>query len=183
MMKFIKIMLFSLCILISSSLPAQETQAISEAEVKAAQDNWGKALLRISADYDNYGLDKAKTTAKAMLDSAYAYQFGPVLFKPTLASGEQSFRTTYQGALAYFVGDDKNFPNDKGFALKSWVKYDYTNAALYISGDMALTMGHVFLTDKKGNLTTVDKSWAFKKGQDGILRIVLHHSSVPYVAR
>ena len=67
-----------------------------------------------------------------------------------------------------------------GFALKGWTAYDYKNAAVYMNGDMALTIGHVILTDKNGKVTTVDKSWGFKKGADGKLRIVLHHSSLPY---
>jgi hypothetical protein len=41
-------------------------------------------------------------------------------------------------------------------------------------------MGWVMLTDKNGNVTKVDKSFGYKKGADGKLRIVLHHSSLPY---
>jgi hypothetical protein len=37
-------------------------------------------------------------------------------------------------------------------------------------------------TGKDGNATTVDKTWTFKKTDDGKLRIVLHHSSLPYSA-
>lgn len=156
---------------------------ITEAEVKAAQDAWGKALIQISTDYDTSGLEKAKSTAKAVLDGAYGYSMGPVLFKPTLSGGEQTFRTDYQGALSYFVGDNKKYPQDKGFALKSWTKYSYSNAAVYINGDMALTMGNVTVIDKKGKATTVDKTWGFKKGDDGKVRIVLHHSSLPYSSK
>ncbi|RVT49061.1 phosphoribosyl-AMP cyclohydrolase [Rheinheimera sediminis] len=159
---------------------AYANTTITEAEVKAAQDAWGKALIQISSDYEKSGLEKAKTTAKTVLDTAYGYNITPVLFKPTLATGAQTFRPTYQGALSYFVGDDKNFPADTGFALKGWIAYDYKNAAVYINGDMALTMGHVMLRDKNGKVTTVDKSWGFKKDADGKLRIVLHHSSLPY---
>ena len=32
----------------------------------------------------------------------------------------------------------------------------------------------------KGNLTKVDKTWGYVRGGDGKLRIVLHHSSLPY---
>lgn len=167
--------------LCSPSLFAQTLNTnITEADVKAAQDAWGKALIQISSDYDNGGLEKAKTTAKAVLDAAYGYSQGPVLFKPTLSGGEQTFRTDYQGALSYFVGGDKKYPQDKGFALKSWTKYSYKNAAVYINGDMALTTGNVSVTDKNGKVTTVDKTWGFKKGDDGKIRIVLHHSSLPY---
>lgn len=41
-------------------------------------------------------------------------------------------------------------------------------------------MGNVILTDKDGKVTKVDKTWAFKKNDDGKLKIILHHSSLPY---
>lgn len=153
---------------------------ITEAEVQAAQEAWGQALIQIGKD-GKKSLREATKTANKVLDSAYGYNMGPVLFKPTLTSGAQTFRTTKEGALAYFVGGNKNYPNDSGFALKGWEKYEYKNAAVFINGDMALTMGNVMLTDKDGKVTTVDKTWAFKKDGEGKLRIVLHHSSLPFV--
>ena len=43
-------------------------------------------------------------------------------------------------------------------------------------------MGNVMITGKDGKVTTVDKTWKFKKTDDGTLRIVVHHSSLPYSA-
>ena len=153
---------------------------ITEAEIKAAQDGWGAALIKISDDYRAGRIERAKATAESVLDSAYGYQQGPVLFKPILAGGEQTFRTNREGALAYFVGNNSAYPADSGFALKNWQSYRYDNAAVYINGDMALTMGKVHLVDRDNKETTVDKTWGFKKGDDGKVRIVLHHSSLPY---
>lgn len=153
---------------------------ITETEVQAAQEAWGKALVQISKDFENGGVKKATETANAVLDAAYGYNMGTVLFKPTLAHGDQTFRTTKEGALAYFVGGDTQFPNDSGFALKGWEKYEYKNAGAIIDGDMAITMGNVYLTGKDGKVTTVDKTWGFKKDAQGKLRIVLHHSSLPF---
>lgn len=153
---------------------------ITAEEVKMAQEGWGKALIQISQDFEKGGAKKATATANAVLDAAYGYAQGPVLFKPTLASGDQTFRTTKEGALSYFVGGNKKFSQDSGFALKGWTQFNYKNAAVYINGDTALTMGNVMLTDKNGKVTTVDKTWGFKKGDDGKVRIVLHHSSLPY---
>ena len=78
---------------------------ITEAEVLAAQKGWGDALVAISMEYETKGFDAAKDLAEDVLDSAYGYNMGPVLFKPTLAYGEgqQTFRTTHDGALSYFV--------------------------------------------------------------------------------
>ena len=148
----------------SSSAAQIANNNITEAEIKAAQDAWGKALIQISDDYRSGGIDKARATATAVLDGAYGYHHGPVLFKPTLAGGEQTFRINQEGALAYFVGNNQAYPADTGFALKNWQSYNYDNAAVYINGDMALTMGKVHLTDRDNKQTTVDKTWGFKKG-------------------
>jgi len=152
-------------------------------EVQAAQAAWGAALIKISREFKSGGLRKATATANATLDAAYGYSMGPVLFKPTLTSGDQTFRTTKEGALAYFVGNNKKFPSDSGFALKGWEKFEYKNAAVHIYGEMALTTGNVMLTDDKGNTTTVDKTWGFKKDDQGKIRIVLHHSSLPFAPK
>jgi hypothetical protein len=41
-------------------------------------------------------------------------------------------------------------------------------------------MGNVIFTDVTGKVTTVDKTWSFIKEPDTSVRIVLHHSSLPY---
>ena len=162
--------------------------AISEAEVLAAQKGWGEALVAISTTYDKnekdgkYDQAAAKELAGKVIDSAYGYNIGPVLFKPTLTTVPQTFRTTRAGALAYFVGGDPAFPGDTGFALKGWRKVNICNAAIFIDQDSASTMGKVMITNKKGEVTTVDKTWTFVKDASGKLRIMVHHSSLPYVA-
>lgn len=153
---------------------------ITEAEVLAAQKAWGEALVNISKAYEEGGREKARKLADQVLDGAYGYQQGPVLFKPTLTVSPQTFRTTKDGALAYFVGGDSRYPTDSGFALKGWRKVDVANTGVLINGDTATTMGNVTMTDKDGKRTTVDKTWTFKKDEKGQLRIVVHHSSLPY---
>lgn len=152
----------------------------TQAQVEAAQKAWCGALVQISQTHSKDGVAKAKELANSVLDQAYGYNMGAVLFKPTLTFGEQTFRTTKAGALSYFVGDDKAFPNDSGFALKGWEKCEVKNSAIHINGDVALTQGHVSMTDKEGKVTTVDKTWGFKLDDQGALRIVLHHSSLPF---
>jgi hypothetical protein len=156
---------------------------ITEAEVLAAQKGWGDALVAISTTYEQKGQAAAKALAAEVIDAAYGYQLGTVLFKPTLTTAPQTFRTTRAGALAYFVGDDPAFPKDKGFALKGWRKVEIQNAAIFIEGTVATTMGNVMITDKTGKVTTVDKTWKFVKDSNGKLRIVVHHSSLPYVEK
>ncbi|ALB43611.1 MULTISPECIES: hypothetical protein [Nostocales] len=154
--------------------------SITEAEVLAAQKAWGEALVSISTTYDEKGIAAARKLADNIIDQAYAYQSGLVLFKPTLTTGDQTFRTTHKGALSYFVGGDSSFPKDTGFALKGWRKVEIRNAGIFILGNTATTMGNVSITDKTGKVTTVDKTWQFIRGGDGKLRIIVHHSSLPY---
>ena len=158
-------------------------KAISESDVLAAQSAWGEALVAISTTHERGGREAAKALAEKVIDEAYGYQLGPVLFKPTLTVAPQTFRTTSAGALAYFVGGDPAFPIDTGFALNGWRKVDIKNAAIFISGNTATTMGNVMITDKDGKITTVDKTWQFLKDDSGKLRIILHHSSLPYTGR
>ncbi|MDO8939658.1 MAG: hypothetical protein Q7U98_10910 [Methylicorpusculum sp.] len=152
-------------------------------EVNAAQQAWCDALVKIGKLKEEGGDYKAY--AEKVLSEAYNYDYGKVFFKPTLAFGDQTFRNDKKGALAYFVGGDPDYPNDKGFALKPWVKAQYDNTGdnnegIQIYGSVAITMGNVWVTDKSGNEVMVDKTWVFKKGKDGKLRIIVHKSSLPY---
>jgi hypothetical protein len=158
-------------------------QAITEAEVLAAQQGWCKALVDISTTGAKSGQPAAKALAEKVIDAAYGYQMGGVLFKPTLTVNPQTFRTTRAGALAYFVGGDPAFPKDTGFALKGWTKCDVDNAAMFIAGDSATTMGKVNITGKDNKVTTVDKTWKFVKDDAGKLRIVVHHSSLEFAGQ
>ena len=152
-------------------------------EVNAAQQAWCDALVKIGQLKEEGG--DYKTFADQVLSSAYNYDNGKVFFKPTLAFGDQTFRNDKKGALAYFVGGDPDYPNDKGFALTPWVKARYDNAGpnnegIQIYGSVAITMGNVWVTGKDGKEVMVDKTWVFKKGKDGKLRIIVHKSSLPF---
>jgi hypothetical protein len=158
-------------------------QTVTANEALAAQRAWCRALIDIGAAYEKDGQAAAKALAGKVIDSAYAYQMGAVLFKPTLTVNPQTFRPTRAGALAYFVGGDPSFPSDTGFALKGWKKCDPVNSAIFLDGNSAITMGKVHFTDSKGEKTTVDKTWGFVKDRAGKLRINLHHSSLEYQPR
>jgi hypothetical protein len=152
-------------------------------EVNAAQQAWCDALVKIGQLKEEGGDYRA--FAEQVLSEAYNYDYGKVFFKPTLAFGEQTFRNDKKGALAYFVGGDPDYPNDKGFALAPWVKARYDNAGaqnegIQIYGSVAITMGNVWVTGKDGKEVMVDKTWVFKKGKDGKLRIIVHKSSLPF---
>ena len=54
------------------------------------------------------------------------------------------------------------------------------NEGIQIYGDIAMTMGNVWVPKKDGSKVMVDKTFVFKKGADGKLRLIIHNSSLPF---
>ena len=121
-------------------------------------------------DYVGLATDHVKTL--------YAYQIGPVLFKPTLAATDQ-FRPTFETALSYFVASNNACPEDQGFAIKGWTNVRFENSDVIIDGNTALAMGNYFFTSQEGSEVKVEYTFGYIKDDDGSLRIQLHHSSMP----
>jgi hypothetical protein len=44
-------------------------------------------------------------------------------------------------------------------------------------------MGNDIVTNKDGKVTTVDKAWTYTKDDAVNLRILVHHSSLPYTGK
>ena len=165
---------------------------ISAREVRAAHKGWTDALVSISQTNKKKGIEAAKALAGDVIDGAYAYQLGAVAFKPTWASGDSSFRTTREGAVSYFVGDNDNF-DDLGYAIgnkpdpvtgerSAWKKAWFDRSVMRLDGNTATVQGFMYTKDEAGNVSYVDKTWGYQKDDDGTVRIVLHHSSSPYVS-
>ncbi len=158
------------------------TAPITEQQVNAAQQAWCDGLVNVAQTHAKGG--DAKAVAAKMIDDLYDYADGKVFFKPTLAYGPRTFRPTREGALAYFVGGNPNFPEDTGFALKGWTKARYDNNAaengIQIHGDIAITMGNVYITGPDGKEVMVDKTFVFRRCKDGNLRLCVHKSALPF---
>ncbi|AXI99797.1 hypothetical protein CYPRO_0512 [Cyclonatronum proteinivorum] len=146
--------------------------------IERAQNEWIAALVSIGAAHAEGG--DAEARAREVLNNYYNFHSAPVLFKPTLAFGEQTFRPDKQGALAYFVGGDADFPNDDGFALRPYVDGFVEMADVFIHGDMAIAMSNITLEAYDGSTVTVDKTFGYILDEEGSLRIVTHHSSLPF---
>ncbi len=150
---------------------------ITDAEVEKAQKTWGDGIVKIGKAYTKSG-DYVKA-AKDHINSLYGYGMTDVLFKPTKAA-EKQFRMDFEGALSYFVGDNKKYSEDKGFAINPWTKVRFENKGTFINGNTALAMGNYFFTTPEGDEVKVEYSFGYVKDKNGDLRIVLHHSSVPF---
>ena len=154
--------------------------SISEKDLFDARTAWGNGLIEISETFENEGIEMATSLASDLIDNLYGFNFGKVLFKPTLSGGSQTFRTTKGGALSYFVGNNPAYPNDSGFGIKFWREISSDTSAIFIDDTVAMWMGWVNFIDRDGQVTKVDKSWGYKLDDVGNLRITLHHSSLPY---
>ena len=156
--------------------------SITQPDLTNIIEKWGNGLIAISAAYEIGGIESATVTASELLDRLYGFEFGPILFKPTLSGGAQTFRPTKEGALSYFVGNNPHYPSDTGFGIKFWREVRSEKSAVIIDKTIAMWMGWVMFKDKDANLVKVEKSFGFRTSLNGDLKIVLHHSSLPYVA-
>jgi hypothetical protein len=159
--------------------PPAAARCITEQEVVAAQKAWGEGIVEIGRVYSAGG--DASAAAAEHINRFYGYDQSLVLFKPTLAADEQ-FRITFDSALSYFVGGNPSFPEDKGFAIKPWSKVRWKNSGIVNNScTMAVAMGNYWFTPAAGGPDTkVEYTFGYVRGPDDKLRIVVHHSSVPF---
>ncbi len=154
-----------------------EAGEITAEEIDQAQQSWGKGIVAIGKVYIDGG-DYSKV-AEDHIDTLYAFQSGPVLFKPTKAADKQ-FRLTREEALSYFVAGNEKFVEDHGFAIQPWMKVRFENAATFLHGDYAVAMGNYFFTQLDEEEIKVEYTFGYIKDNAGKLRINLHHSSLPF---
>ncbi len=86
---------------------------------------------------------------------------------------------------AYFVGaaaagDDIGIKEDKGFAINPWTAVRFENSKTILNADSATAMGEYYFTTLEGTVAKVEYTFQYKRGADGNLKIVVHHSSLPY---
>lgn len=153
-------------------------QIITEQEILDVQTAWGQGIVKIGKVFQEKGDYSA--TAEAHINQFYNYQEGSVLFKPTLAA-EKQFRLDFEGALSYFVGGNEKYPEDGGFAIKPWSHVRWESIGTKIMGNMAVAMGNYFFTPTEGgDDVKVEYSFGYTKNKEGVLKIILHGSHLPY---
>lgn len=156
-----------------------ENQSFNEKKVNDSLQQWCDNVVMIGKIHSDGG-DVLKATEK-VLSEYYDYDNGKVLFKPTLAFGSNTFRPTKEGATAYFIGGNSNFPDDKGFKLKPWVKVWYNKLDYILHNNLAIVQCNVHFIGADDSHIFVNKSFVFKICDDGKIRIILHQSSLPYL--
>ena len=149
---------------------------ITKEDVLSIQKKWSNGLLEIVNQHQN-NLDFS-SCASEFIDRLYDYQNTEVLFKPTLAI-EIQFRDSKDAALSYFIGNNSNFSEDNGFALKGWSNVKWENSGIQLFENIAIAMGNYFFTNNDGTIK-VEFSFVYKKDKNGDLKIILHDSHLPY---
>lgn len=150
---------------------------ITKEEISQIQHEWAKSLVQIG---EAFAKNKDyKSAAIKHVSTFYGYNDGTVLFKPTLANNRQ-FRKTSESAVSYFIGGNPDFHEDTGFALKPWKMVKFENSGFILKKEFAIAMGNYFFTDFTGHVVKVEYTFGFFRNSEGLLKINLHHSSIPH---
>ena len=145
--------------------------------IENVQKEWGDSLVKLGSLKSNK--EACNNEAESLINRLYGYQNGTVLFKPTKAKDNQ-FRLTFEGAKSYFIGENSDFSEDKGFALQPWTSVRFENASVILNEKTATAMGNYFFTESNGNIVKVEYTFGYFLDSNQDLRINLHHSSFPY---
>lgn len=171
----LKLYLIIFCIVSS----AYGSESLTLAEVQSAQKEWAEAIISIGEAHANNSDYKSLT--KKLVNKLYAYELGVVLFAPTKAA-QVPFRPTLDEAISYFIGG--SIAEDTGFALTPWKAIRFDNVRTILGSDYAVSMGHYYFTDANtATETMVEFTFAYIKDNEGKLRIIAHHSSLPYAPK
>lgn len=170
-----KTLFTSTAIALVLSTSAALAGGLSEDKVTAFTTAWGEGIVKIGAVHTDGG--DYTSAAREHIENFYAYGQETVLFKPTLAAEDQ-FRGTFDEALSYFVGG--SIAEDGGFAIAPYTNVRWENEGTIINGDTALSMGNYFFTTTDGSEVKVEYTFGIEQMADGELKIVLHHSSLPF---
>ena len=144
--------------------------------IREYQIKWANGIVELGKTKGD--IITSKKLATDFINSLYDFKNGTVQFKPTKAS-EFQFRNDFDSALSYFIGSNPSFAEDAGFALNPWVDIEFKNDSINVFDNLGLAMGNYFFTDLKGEKTKVEYSFVYRREGES-LKIILHHSSLPY---
>ena len=147
--------------------------------IENIQKEWGDSLVKLGSLKSNK--EACDNEVESLINRLYGYQNGTVLFKPTKAKDNQ-FRLTFEGAKSYFIGENSDFSEDKGFALQPWINVRFENASVILNEKTATAMGNYFFTESNGNIVKVEYTFGYFLNEKNDLKINVHHSSLPYIS-
>ena len=148
---------------------------MTEQDIIKVQNSWSEGIIRMGQIANDR--ESLKIFVSDFLDRLYNFD-DQVLFKPTKAKDIQ-FRNDKNSATSYFIaGDDRKCNEDKGFALSNWSKITFENSDIILGEEHSLAMGN-YKFENDNTKIKVEFSFGYKK-VNGLIKINLHHSSIPY---
>lgn len=162
-----------------SALKRSFASKITYDEVKGAVRAWCDGIVEIGQIYKDGG--DFKTKAVEHIENSYAFtdlgEGNQLLFKPTKAA-EHPFRSSMDEFVSYFVGSGM-YSEDTGFAIAPWDAIRFDMYGVFITDASATVSGNYWFTGVDASETKVEYTFQFIRTPAG-LKIVLHHSSLPY---
>ena len=148
---------------------------MTEQDIIKAQNLWSEGIIKMGQISND--IKSLEIYASNFLDRLYNFE-DKVLFKPTKAKNFQ-FRNNKKSAMSYFIaGDRREYAEDKGFALSNWSKITFENSDIILAEESALAMGN-YTFENENLKIKVEFSFGYKK-INGLVKINLHHSSIPF---
>ncbi|WP_010135691.1 hypothetical protein [Ochrovirga pacifica] len=152
---------------------------ICKKQINQTQNQWAQGIIAIGKLKNERNACEQK--AKEFIDSLYAFDHVPVLFKPTRCETKQ-FRFDKNEALSYFIaGKNRTCQEDQGFTSQPWIKIRFENTGWILEENRAITMGNYYFTDIHNQEVKVEYTLGYKLIENQ-LKIDLHHSSFPFKA-
>ena len=149
-----------------------------EEKVFTVQNLWADSIVKIGKAYiekENYF-----DLTNRFLDKLYFFNYGKVLFKPTKASKKQ-FRRKKNEFISYFIGHNQVSDEDKGFALEPYKNIQFDNFDFSVFENIIISMGNYFFTNYENEKIKVEYSFGYILDEkEDELKIIFHHSSIPY---
>jgi len=78
------------------------------------------------------------------------------------------------------IGNDRDFPADRGFVLRPWNEVRFANKAVIFHGSRAQALGSAYFTDDAGNDRELQYAIGYVRDVDGRIRIDLSHMALPF---
>ena len=157
-----------------NSIPSEEL----DEKIKEAQKRWADGIINIG----KYYLEKKDYIALThnFIEKLYSFKCNKVLFKPTKVIKKQ-FRKRKNEFISYFIGHNKVSDEDKGFALEPYKSIQFENFDFSVFENIIIAMGNYFFTNYEDEKIKVEYSFGYILDEkEDELKIVFHHSSVPY---
>lgn len=117
----------------------------------------------------------AEAVVEGDVEAVMALYSATAVLNPTLSpyirQGKAQIRPYFEGGGEY---------DDAGFLKQGIVKVDFIENRWQDLGEAGVLIGKYKFTRSSGEPVSADYTFVFRKDERGVVRIVVHHSSLPF---